>query len=62
MSFLKELTDKGATVAWSEVSAHPNLIALGTKVILWLWYFFVSLCASEVSPSMRSLFALTLLD
>lgn len=32
MSFLKELTDKGATIAWSNVAAHPSLIALGTKV------------------------------
>ena len=32
MSFLKELTDKGATIAWSNVAAHPGLIALGTKV------------------------------
>ncbi|CAM9169034.1 unnamed protein product [Ectocarpus sp. 6 AP-2014] len=31
MSFLKELTDKGATIAWSTVAAHPSLIALGTK-------------------------------
>eukprot|EP00904_Undaria_pinnatifida_P012810 jgi/Undpi1/865/HiC_scaffold_10.g04329.m1 len=31
MSFLKELTDKGATIAWSNVAAHPGLIALGTK-------------------------------
>ncbi|CAM9639517.1 unnamed protein product [Scytosiphon promiscuus] len=31
MSFLKELTDKGATIAWSNVAAHPSLIALGTK-------------------------------
>lgn len=32
MSFLKELTDKGATIAWSNVAEHPNLLALGTKV------------------------------
>lgn len=32
MSFLKELTDKGATIAWSNVAAHPSLLALGTKV------------------------------
>ncbi|CAM9755309.1 unnamed protein product, partial [Hapterophycus canaliculatus] len=31
MSFLKELTDKGATIAWSNVAAHPSLIALGTE-------------------------------
>jgi len=31
MSLLKELPDKGATIAWSSVKSHPNLMALGTK-------------------------------
>eukprot|EP00953_Heterococcus_sp_UTEX-ZZ885_P041552 21197-Heterococcus_DN1.PRE.2 len=31
MSLLKELPDKGATIAWSNVASHPNLLALGTK-------------------------------
>lgn len=34
MSFLKEFTDKGATIAWSKAAAHPSLVALGTKVRL----------------------------
>lgn len=46
MSFLKELTDKGATIAWSNVAAHPSLIALGTKVSLTvkLWGCDTWLC------------------
>jgi hypothetical protein len=32
MSLLKEIEDKGAVLEWSPVAAHPNLVALGTKV------------------------------
>lgn len=31
MSLLKEIPDKGATVAWSPVAAHSSLLAVGTK-------------------------------
>ena len=31
MSLLREIPDKGATLAWSPVPAHPSLVALGAK-------------------------------
>jgi protein transport protein SEC31 len=31
MSLLKQIDDKGAVLAWSRLSAHPGLVALGTK-------------------------------
>ena len=32
MSILKQINDKGATIAWSPLRSHPNLLATGTKV------------------------------
>lgn len=31
MSIIKQLTDRGATIAWSPMREIPNLIASGTK-------------------------------
>lgn len=33
MSLLKQIDDKGAVLEWSPLVAHPNLVALGTKVV-----------------------------
>ena len=32
MSILKEISDKGATIAWSPLRGYPALLATGTKV------------------------------
>jgi hypothetical protein len=40
MSFLKQIDDKGAVLAWSPVPHMPNVVAIGTKV-------------SAVPPSIR---------
>jgi len=32
MSILKQINDKGATIAWSPLRSHPNVLATGTKV------------------------------
>lgn len=34
MSLLKVIEDKGAVVSWSPIADKPNLVALGTKVII----------------------------
>lgn len=34
MSLLKQINDKGAVLSWSPLATSPNLVALGTKVIL----------------------------
>ena len=31
MTTLKEISDKGATIAWSPLRAYPALLATGTK-------------------------------
>lgn len=35
MSLLKQIDDKGAVLEWSPISQNPNLVALGTKVLLY---------------------------
>lgn len=50
MSLLKQINDKGAVLSWSPLATTPNLVALGTKVILAhsLAYVVVSDCNSSI--------------
>jgi hypothetical protein len=34
MSLLSQIEDKGAVLEWSPIQALPNLVALGTKVMV----------------------------
>ena len=43
MTKIAEIQDRGAAVAWSPISSHPDLLALGTKVRITNALSFMSL-------------------
>jgi hypothetical protein len=49
MSLLKQINDKGAVLSWSPLATSPNLVALGTKVILA--HTLVDVVVSDCSAS-----------